>query len=161
MELSVLTDSDWASDLVTRRSTSGGVLKLGKHILNQWCRLQGSVSLSSGEAELNSLIKGSSECIGVCNLLNEMLDVHFHCLGYCDSSAARGIANRTGVGKVKHLSVKHMWIQEQTADKRLTVRWIPRKDNCSDALTHPLTGPALDKVLEDLDCWRPKPAPGT
>ena len=46
-----MTDSDWASCKKTRRSTSGGTIYRGRHILSYWCKLQGSVARSSGEAE--------------------------------------------------------------------------------------------------------------
>ena len=58
---------------------------------------------------------------------------------YMDSSAARGICHRVGVGKLKHLEVKDLWLQEKTQAKQLSVQWIPRKANPSDYLTHPIT----------------------
>ena len=49
-------DSEWAGCKRTRRSTSGGVLFLGKHCIGHWSRTQSCVALSSGEAELNSAL---------------------------------------------------------------------------------------------------------
>ena len=43
-------DSDWAGCVGTRRSTSGGVMKLGMHTVKTWASTQASVALSSGEA---------------------------------------------------------------------------------------------------------------
>ena len=54
-----------------------------------------------------------------------------------DASAARGVFLRQGVGKVRHLQVKQLWLQEDVAAGDLTIVKIPRVDNCSDALTHP------------------------
>ena len=53
-----------------------------------------------------------------------------------DSSAARGIIQRQGCGKVKHLDVKTLWIQERESIGDLTVVKVPRLENCSDLLTH-------------------------
>ena len=36
-----------------------------------------------------------------------------------DSSAAKGIASRKGVGKVKHLSLKELWVQDAIEYRRL------------------------------------------
>ena len=54
-----------------------------------------------------------------------------------DASAARGVILRQGVGKVRHLQVKQLWLQENVAAGELTIVKIPRADNCADALTHP------------------------
>ena len=51
----VMTDSDWAGDEMTRRSTSGGVVLNGQHTITWWCKLQARIALSSCEAELNAL----------------------------------------------------------------------------------------------------------
>ena len=50
---------------------------------------------------------------------------------------------RQGVGKVRHLHVKLLWIQEAVAAGELVVVKIPRAENCSDALTHAWTAADL------------------
>ena len=50
--ITVLVDSDWAGCRTTRKSTSGGVIKLGAHVLTSWSKTQATVATSSGEAEL-------------------------------------------------------------------------------------------------------------
>ena len=54
-----------------------------------------------------------------------------------DASAARGVLLRQGVGKVRHLQVKQLWLQENVAAGELTIVQIPRAESCADALTHP------------------------
>ena len=147
--LGVLTDSDWASCPETRRSTSGGMIRYGRHWISFWCRLQNNIALSSGEAELSSLLKGCSEGILLKNVLEEM-NQQVHLEAFCDSSSARGISNREGVGKVKHLHIKHLWSQERVKNGELTIKRIPRKDNPSDALTHKLSGVELKTVMDKL-----------
>ena len=122
----------------------------GRHLINFWCKLQGGVALSSGEAELTSLTKGACELTGVLNLVNENLGTGIVGKCRCDSSAARGTAQRTGVGQLKHVSIKQLWIQERVMNKNLIVSWMPRKLNPADMLTHSLTGAAFSKVLNDL-----------
>ena len=53
------------------------------------------------------------------------------------ASAARGVILRQGVGKVRHLQVQQLWLQENVAAGELTIVKSPRADNCADALTHP------------------------
>ena len=151
-----LSDSDWASDVKTRRSTSGGMIFRGSHLLNFWCKLQGGVALSSGEAELTSLVKASCELTCVLNLIEELEGWRPRGTALCDSSAARGTAHRIGVGQLKHVSVKHLWVQELVSSRKLTVAWISRKFNPADFLTHSLSGTSFNSVISSLPlCVRP------
>ena len=58
--ITVYTDSDWAGDIATRKSTSGGVVCRGSHTIAWWCKLQSNIAPSSCEAELNAALKGDS-----------------------------------------------------------------------------------------------------
>ncbi len=66
------TDSDWAGDQLTRRSTSGYVVQAGGGSLI-WCSgLQATVALSSCEAEYYGLTNVTKEAIWLQNLLTEL-----------------------------------------------------------------------------------------
>ena len=52
-----------------------------------------------------------------------------------DSSACVGIVGREGLGKVKHVQVKQLWLQERIREEKLRMIKIPRAQNCSDAFT--------------------------
>ena len=43
---------------------------------------------------------------------------------------------RQGVGEIRHLHIKQLWLQERVAKGGLVVTKIPRSANLSDALTH-------------------------
>ena len=62
--------------------------------------------------------------------------IHKHLTIRGDSTAALGIVAREGCGKVKHLAVKQLWLQERVAGKEVTVLKIPRASNTADAMTH-------------------------
>ena len=104
------SDSDWAGCVKTRRSTSGGVLLHGKHLVHHWSSTQATVALSSAEAELNAIVKGMAEVIGAKGMAEECSR---SCRGriFTDRSAANGIVHREGCGKVKHLECRQLWIQ--------------------------------------------------
>ena len=57
------SDSDWAGDRRTGKSTSGGVVLLGEHLVKAWSRTQYAITLSSAEAELVALGKLAMEPI--------------------------------------------------------------------------------------------------
>ena len=107
----------------------------GGHLLGHWSRTQQVVSLSSAEAELHALCKCASEGLAARNMTLEMnMGLPLRLL--TDASAARGIVMRQGAGKVKHLDVKTLWIQERQSTGNLSVAKIPRAANWSDILTH-------------------------
>ena len=110
----------------------------GGHLIQHWSRTQQLVALSSAEAELNAAVKAGQEGIGIGNLLTEMGDTKFVQL-YGDSSANHGIITRQGTGKVKHLSVRQLWLQERTSRGGMSHKKVPRLYNWSDILTHHFT----------------------
>ena len=89
----VYTDSDWAGDVETRKSTSGGVVCRDSHTISWWCKLQSNIALSSCEAELNAALKGAVEGLNVQRLaatLGDKLTLELR----TDASAARGVILR-------------------------------------------------------------------
>ena len=119
-----------------RESTSGGVVCRGSHTISWWCKVQSNIALSSCEAELNAALKGAIEGLNVQRLAAALGDKSS--LGLkTDASAARGVILRQGVGKVRHLQVNQLWLQENVAAGELSIVKIPRVENCADALTHP------------------------
>ena len=129
------SDSDWAGCVKTRRSTSGGFLLIGLHLISHWSSTQAVVALSSAEAELNALVKTASESLGLKNLLKD-LKRETHINLNTDSSASNGMVHREGCGKVKHLEARQLWIQDYVVNKLIDVHKIPRDLNCADCLTH-------------------------
>ena len=134
--MTIMTDSDWAGDVVTRKSTSGGLIRMNSHVISFWCKSQATVALSSGEAELNSMVKGCSEGIGVLELMRELgCDASVYAI-QTDSSAARGTVMRHGAGRIKHLSTKQLWIQGAVKYYGILPVKICRSINSADLLTH-------------------------
>ena len=57
------------------------------------------------------MVSASAEVLGIVRLCRDM-GMELGGEIYADSSAALGISNRTGTGKVRHLRVKALWVQE-------------------------------------------------
>ncbi|KAL2649438.1 hypothetical protein R1flu_017566 [Riccia fluitans] len=71
-DLEIFTDSDWAGDKETRRSTRGYVFRLGDSLLS-WCsKRQPTVSLSSTEAEYRAMTEGAKELVWLRGVLQEL-----------------------------------------------------------------------------------------
>ena len=128
--LKVMTDSDWEGDTTTRISTSGGLIFLGRHMICHWSKLQSTIALSSGEAELNASVKGLSEAIGVNELIREWsIPGYGEFKMHMDASVAKGTLTRRGSGKIKHLTTKQLWVQESIRTYGVKVEKISRSPN--------------------------------
>ena len=129
-----VVDTDHAGCLRTRKSTSGGAVMFGKHCLKTWSVNQQVIALSSGEAEYYGMVKGASNTLGLAGMLSDM-NVN---VGVCistDSSAAKSIGSRRGLGKVRHNELAELWLQEQIARGKIQLRKIRGDENFSDSLT--------------------------
>ena len=113
-QMRIFVDTDFAGCRATRRSTSGGVVMLGKHNIRHWSTTQPTISLSSAEAELHGIARGAAQGIGLQSVARD-LGMHFDIVIMTDAAAAIGIVRRRGLGQVRHLDVTDLWIQENIA----------------------------------------------
>ena len=87
---------------------------LGTHCINTWSVNQVYIALSSGEAEYYGAIRGASQSLGLRAMLAD-LGVQAGVQLMVDASAAIGIATRRGLGKIRHIELNELWLQEQVA----------------------------------------------
>ena len=74
------------------------------------------VATSSGEAEWYAKVGVAVETLQIARLLQWIgLKVNMELKG--DSTAAAGIANRLGAGKMKHIEIKTLWLQRYTTSE--------------------------------------------
>ena len=144
--LDVLCDTDFAGCPRTRRSTSGGVAVLGSHVVKAWSTTQSIVALSSAEAELTGLCKGGSHGLGLQSLCKD-LGLHVSLRLHSDSTAAIGVCRRRGLGRIRHLAVADLWLQDKVRNNELSVHKVAGKDNPADALTKFVDAATLQKAL--------------
>ena len=65
-----------------------------------------------------------------------------------DASAANGIAMRKGLGKVRHIDVNLLWLQDKVREGVLNVRKICGKDNVADMLTKYVSGADIKRLCD-------------
>ena len=148
----VYTDTDWAGCPRTRKSTNGGCIFLGSHTIKTWSSTQSSVSLSSGEAEFNGVVKGAGAGLGYQSLLRD-LGQEVPVRVWTDSSASIGICSRQGLGKLRHLDTHTLWIQQAVRTGRIDLRKVLGEANPADLFTkHSLTREKLMSLTEIFRC---------
>ena len=134
-QMQLFVDSDCAGCAVTRRSTSGGLLKLGMHTLKTWSSTQAVAAMSSAEAELYAMTEGATPGMGMKTMLSEMgivLDiVHL----YTDSSANKSFLSQRGLRKMRHIEVKKLCLQAAVKEAKVKLHKIAGESNPADLLT--------------------------
>ena len=94
------------------------------------------IALSSGEAEYYGLVKASAQSIGVKSILTDLgVTVPIDLSVRSDSSAAIAIATRRGFGKVRHIEVNQLWLQQKVSDGTIRLIKVPGTVNAADHLT--------------------------
>ena len=119
--IDVFSDSDWAGCRKSRKSTSGGTIMIGGHCVKTWSKTQAVVAKSSAEAELYGVVRAATEALGMCSLYKDFareVKIRLH----LDAAAAKGIIERRGLSKVRHIDVNILWLQEVCARKVLPVQ---------------------------------------
>ena len=111
---------------------------IGSCLIKHWASTQKAVTLSSGEAELGGVVRGTCEGLGLASLGRDLgislaLDV------FTDSSAAIGICRRSGIGKIRHLAVGQLWAQERLRQGEFRLHKVPGMWNPADLCTKPMT----------------------
>jgi len=70
---------------------------------------------------------------------------------HIDSTAAKGIIERVGLHKVRHLDVDMLWLQSQTAKETMSVHKMLGEDNVAELMTKNLGVQKIDKCMEEMD----------
>ena len=149
-KVTVATDSDWAGCSATRRSTSGGCVHLGQHLIKAWSTTQQTLALSSGEAEYMAIVKGSAVALGVRSLLEDFgvgtMPIRLH----TDATTGKSIATRRGLGKTRHIALHLLWVQQRVQSGEIEVHKVSTQNNLSDLFTKHHAAPRLQFLMERM-----------
>ena len=136
-ELSGFSDSDWAGDVNTRRSTSGYVFQLGGSTVTWSCKKQATVAKSSTEAEYVALSKATQEAIWLRRLLNSLGDeIRSPTTIFEDNQGAIDLSkNPKHHDRTKHIDICHHFVRERVATKEIAVTYCPTEEMTADIMT--------------------------
>ena len=117
----------------------------GGCVVSFWSKRQGCVALSTAESELYALGAGSIEALGFAAMLGEWHEQVVRTL-YSDSSSSLHIVKKRGPGKMKHIELRCLALQQWREAKRLTFAKVSTEENPSDMLTKAMTHDRLVKL---------------
>ena len=148
--LTVFVDSTWAGCVRTRRSTTGIALLYGNCLIRTISRTRPNIALSSAAAELYAMVHAASEGLGARAMAADFglrLRPHLR----VDASAAIGIAQRKGLGKVRHPDIQSLWIQDALRERRVSSEKVKGTENPADMMTKPLDAGPLEKMMAKVN----------
>ena len=145
--LEVATDSDWSGNKETRSSTSCGSIYLGGNWLHSYSRTQKHITLSSTEAEFVAWVGGTSEGLFLRAVVAHLVDGDVEVKVYGDNTSSIAVASRDGVGRLKHVSGRLLWIQQRQQCGDLQLRRIDTITNTADLGTKVLTGKRVKLLM--------------
>ena len=128
---------------------------LGGHCVKTWSATQHAIALSSAEAELYAMVEGVTRAKGLVTLAQEL---GFSGLSSVlrlgtDSSAAKSFVCRRGLGKMRHLQIRDLWLQKEVADGLLEVEKLAGIENPADLMTKVLGIGDIQERLRRMSLW--------
>jgi len=149
----IWADSSWASDLDTRKSTHGYLIKIAGGAVSWKSKRQNVVALSSTEAEYICYSEAAKEAIWLRRLLAE-IDLRKPLDGtneaqskwgtspmiiFGDSQSAIDLSNNPRHHeRTKHIDIKHHFIREAINKGLVSIVKVSSAEEVADALTKPL-----------------------
>jgi hypothetical protein len=148
------SDSDYAGDADTRRSTSGYVFFMGNGPVSWKTARQHAVTLSSTEAEYYALTEAAKEAKWHQALLDEIkytgTDAHPTLL-YGDNTGSLALAeNPEHHGRAKHIDVRQHYIRQEVENGSIELSYVPTDQMAADGFTKPLPGPKHQEFITQL-----------
>lgn len=99
------------------------------------------------------LVKGACEGLGLQSLAAD-LGIPIKMQLHADSSAAIGICRRRGIGRVRHLAVGQLWVQEKLRDGAYSLHKVLGDLNPADILTKNVGRTILDRHVARMSAVR-------
>ena len=145
----VLTDADYAGNRDDRKSTTSFQVYIDGNLIESRVRTQKAIALSSGESEFVAVVAGCSDGMLIKQLLNKMTGGSCLMKVRTDSSAARSMVQRQGIGRVRHLDASLLWVQQKESERAFSIAAVPSELNSADIGTKSLTRKRLLGLLYD------------
>ncbi|CAK1590667.1 unnamed protein product [Parnassius mnemosyne] len=145
------SDSDYASDVDTRKSTTGYIFMMNGGPITWSSQKQKTIALSTTEAEFVAACEAAKEMIWLRQL---MLDLGKNCkcvTMFIDNQSAINLINNSVYHKrTKHINVKYYFIREKVELGMIKINYVPSKDQLADILTKALPTQTFTYIREQI-----------
>jgi hypothetical protein len=151
MSLTAFSDSDWAGDKATGKSTTGVIVKFSGDTISWLSRRQPVVAQSTAEAEYIALAEATKEVLWYQSWISEMLGATLTALIKGDNRSSIDIVKTEALSnRVRHIDVRTHFIRDHYDKGTIDVQWIPTTEQDADILTKPLAAPVFLPIRKRL-----------
>ena len=134
--LSGYTDSDWAGDVDSRKSTSAYVMMLGGGAVSWKSKRQDSIALSSTEAEFMASTQACKEVLWMKDFLGELGLEQGTIRMYSDNqSSIKVMKNPVGHGRMKHIELQAHFLRDLITREEVEFVYCSTELQVADSLT--------------------------
>ncbi|CAK1579065.1 unnamed protein product [Parnassius mnemosyne] len=145
------SDSDYASDVDTRKSTTGYIFMMNGGPITWSSQKQKTIALSTTEAEFVAACEAAKEMIWLRQL---MLDLGENCkcvtMFIDNQSAIKLINNPVYHKRTKHIDVKYYFIREKVELGMIKINYVPSKNQFADILTKALSTQTFTYIRDQI-----------
>ena len=151
LQLESFMDADWANSN-DRKSISGMVIKLAGGAVSWSSKKQSTVSLSSTEAEYNSLSEGTREVIWLRQLLKDLghRQTKPSVLWEDNLQTITWAKDPKHHGRNKHIDVKLHHLRDRVRNGDVDVQYVSTEKQLADIMTKPLGRIVFSRLLKSI-----------
>ena len=148
--VSGMSDANWGSDEVDRRSVTGIILKLFGSPVSWFSKRQATIALSTTEAEYMAVSATVQEALWFKMWMREVLNKNVQVPISCDNQGAIKLTLRESDSqRTKHIDIRHHFIRDHINKGDINMKWIATETMEADLLTKRLPTHRFKK-LRDL-----------
>ena len=134
----------WMSDV--EEVILGSMVWLNGPLASSLCKTQGLIALSSPEAEYFACTVGVAEAKFVQSILLDW-GVTADIEHFVDNSSAITLWRRIGLGGMRHMETRNLWIQEELRAQGMKLTKVKGTDNATDVATKHVDAATLMKCM--------------
>jgi hypothetical protein len=152
VSISAVCDSDWGTDVNSRKSRTGYVIYIGGAPISWRSTTQRSVALSSCEAEFYALADVVKELLWLKQFLTELgVPIDGPIVVGIDNQAAIALAqNPVSHQRTKHIDIRYFFLREHIEAGTIKLQYVNTKDNVADLLTKNVSVIVFDTLIDRL-----------
>jgi hypothetical protein len=149
IDIQAFSDADWATDHVSRKSISGGVVKCAGNLIHWFSKKQPLTAQSTMEAELIAMNEVTKDVLWFKDWLEEIYTSKTKIIIKCDNTAAiMSSKDDKNHQRTRHIDIRYHMVKDQIHNGILQIEYVSTQDQLADILTKPLPRQSFERFRD-------------